>query len=702
MKWLGKSILALLSLLVLTAIILWVLAKNINPETIKQLVSNQITNLTHKKSLIEGSIHWQLFPRPGLKFSKIKIGDEALNEDYSLAIDNMLLNLKVTPLLHGTFVFNEVTINGLTTQINLNASPEIKSPEQSSVTPTNRTENEKQLAIERLLVNHGQVIINKNGRSTVFKNLQIGIEQFNLKNMPFTVQIKSKLNEYASNPRVKANVNFKGRLSLSPTLLSQLQKGISQSSVEGQLLLQNVLLNQLAIKKISTTIKTNKEGIQFNPLTFSLYNGESIGNMNYASTTQQFSLNQTATNLNGKQLMAVLLGNDMISGTLDYSIHAIIPLAELNLEHSTGTGTITIKEGEIHHLSLQQLLISLKEKLGNLTKDALLNLNKSIPLISWDKSKYTQGNTAFKLASIQYQFQQGILHSDSILLQADALQIRGKGDVNLANQEINSRLQASLNSNNAEPILQKIQQILGGYVPLVVYGTLEHPEVSPDFKMINPFLGQLLEITLNKPLNQIKNRLKRADPLTDKQLHKQFSNPLLAWFDLYGRKDLPWQLPRSPYRVWVSEIMLQQTQVQTVIPYFNRFIQRFPSVNDLAQASEDEVLSHWSGLGYYSRARNLHRTAKTIKRTIRGLFPTDLQSLIDLPGIGPSTAAAILSQAFNLPTAILDGNVKRVLSRFFLIKGWPEQAQVKKTLWDLAQSCMPRQRCLTTPKRLWT
>lgn len=181
--------------------------------------------------------------------------------------------------------------------------------------------------------------------------------------------------------------------------------------------------------------------------------------------------------------------------------------------------------------------------------------------------------------------------------------------------------------------------------------------------------------------------------MINKYFPEQFSKPLLIWYDLHGRKDLPWQLPRAPYRVWVSEIMLQQTQVQTVIPYFNRFIQQFPTVDDLALASEDEVLSLWSGLGYYSRARNLHRTAKTIKEHYKGLFPTDLKSLVDLPGIGPSTAAAILSQAFNQPTAILDGNVKRVLSRFFLIKGWPEQAQVKKILWDLADSCMPKQRC---------
>ncbi|WP_083502915.1 A/G-specific adenine glycosylase [Legionella gratiana] len=180
----------------------------------------------------------------------------------------------------------------------------------------------------------------------------------------------------------------------------------------------------------------------------------------------------------------------------------------------------------------------------------------------------------------------------------------------------------------------------------------------------------------------------------DKQnLQEQFSKPLLLWFALHGRKNLPWQLPRTPYRVWISEIMLQQTQVQTVIPYFERFMQQFPNMSDLAYANEDEVLSLWSGLGYYSRARNLHQTAKIILHDHQGIFPNDYKSLNELPGIGPSTAAAILSQAYNQPAAILDGNVKRVLTRFFRIKGYPEQTQVKKTLWELAHSCMPQENC---------
>lgn len=174
---------------------------------------------------------------------------------------------------------------------------------------------------------------------------------------------------------------------------------------------------------------------------------------------------------------------------------------------------------------------------------------------------------------------------------------------------------------------------------------------------------------------------------------QEFSLLLLNWFDEFGRKNLPWQHPRNPYRVWVSEIMLQQTQVKTVIPYFTRFLERFPDIMQLALAAEDEVFAYWSGLGYYSRARNLHKTASIIHSEFQGEFPSNLQQLIKLPGIGPSTAAAICSLAFNKPTAILDGNVKRVLSRYFLIDGMLQQKKVQQTLWGLAKDCMPLERC---------
>lgn len=173
---------------------------------------------------------------------------------------------------------------------------------------------------------------------------------------------------------------------------------------------------------------------------------------------------------------------------------------------------------------------------------------------------------------------------------------------------------------------------------------------------------------------------------------KTFSERILKWFDLHGRHDLPWQKNRSPYRIWVAEIMLQQTQVKTVIPYYRNFLKAFPSISVLAESSLDEVLSFWAGLGYYSRARNLHQSAIAIKQNHKGKFPTRYDDVLALPGIGPSTAGAILAQALNQRHAILDGNVKRVLSRYHAIEGWPGHSDVSGLLWEKAEEHTPQQR----------
>lgn len=172
-----------------------------------------------------------------------------------------------------------------------------------------------------------------------------------------------------------------------------------------------------------------------------------------------------------------------------------------------------------------------------------------------------------------------------------------------------------------------------------------------------------------------------------------FSEQVLSWYDQHGRKNLPWQQQITPYKVWLSEVMLQQTQVSTVIPYFTKFLEAFPTVQSLAQAQEDEVLHLWSGLGYYSRARNLHRASKMVVSEFEGEFPETIDKLIALPGVGRSTAGAIRSSAFQKRAAILDGNVKRVLARQFAIDGWPGKSSVLKSLWQTSEQVTPDQHC---------
>jgi A/G-specific adenine glycosylase len=168
-----------------------------------------------------------------------------------------------------------------------------------------------------------------------------------------------------------------------------------------------------------------------------------------------------------------------------------------------------------------------------------------------------------------------------------------------------------------------------------------------------------------------------------------FAPALLQWYEREGRKHLPWQRDRTPYRVWVSEIMLQQTQVGTVLGYYERFMARFPDLRRLASAPLDEVLHLWSGLGYYARGRNLHRAAQTIVRDHGGEFPSTLEAVMALPGVGRSTAGAILALSRGERHPILDGNVKRVLSRYFAVDGFPGEPAVEQQLWALADACTP-------------
>jgi A/G-specific adenine glycosylase len=170
---------------------------------------------------------------------------------------------------------------------------------------------------------------------------------------------------------------------------------------------------------------------------------------------------------------------------------------------------------------------------------------------------------------------------------------------------------------------------------------------------------------------------------------ESFAARIIRWQRQHGRHDLPWQSTRDPYRIWVSEIMLQQTQVSAVIPYYQRFMARFPDVSTLAAADEDEVLAHWSGLGYYARGRNLHRAARLIVERHADAFPSDFEAVCTLPGVGRSTAAAICVFAFGQHRAILDGNVRRVLARHAGIHGYPGDKRVEDELWQQAESLLP-------------
>ncbi|MYH34629.1 MAG: A/G-specific adenine glycosylase [Gammaproteobacteria bacterium] len=175
-------------------------------------------------------------------------------------------------------------------------------------------------------------------------------------------------------------------------------------------------------------------------------------------------------------------------------------------------------------------------------------------------------------------------------------------------------------------------------------------------------------------------------------MRRMIAPQLLAWWDKHGRKHLPWQKDRTPYRIWVSEIMLQQTRVETVMPYFERFMASFPDVQALAAAHDDDVLAIWAGLGYYTRVHNLLKAARIVIAQHGGELPSEFDSLVALPGIGRSTAGAIVALAHDQRSAILDGNARRVLARVHAVEGWPGKASIGRKLWDLAEANTPSER----------
>ena len=181
---------------------------------------------------------------------------------------------------------------------------------------------------------------------------------------------------------------------------------------------------------------------------------------------------------------------------------------------------------------------------------------------------------------------------------------------------------------------------------------------------------------------------------------KSFADLLITWHAKSGRHHLPWQQSKDPYSVWVSEIMLQQTQVAIVIDYYHRFMKKFPTIKALADADEEEVMQLWSGLGYYRRARFLHEGAQIIMDEMESVFPSQFDMMMKIPGIGRSTAGAISAFSFNQKKAILDGNVKRVLSRYFLVTEWTGLPKTEKKLWDYAESLLPNKNIATYTQAL--
>lgn len=490
MKFLKKTLIILFVILFLAAAALWILAQSTNPETIKNIVTNQLTAATNKKSTITGSLGWQIFPAPAIKITQISLGEKDKDEDYFISVNKLLLSVKIAPLLRGKLVFSDLTLDGATIDINLDPGKK-SNPIQPVILKSDQEKSGMQFHIERFLLAHGQMNIHTDGQTLHFKNLKMGIEQFNLRNMPFALQLKAQLSTNLSNKSMKSQISYNGHMSLQDRFFKQFPNN-SWPKLDGQLQLKNIQINALLVDSINTNIKTTPEKIYFSPLAISLYGGESVGDMHYSHDNKKLYINQTATNLDGKSLMTALINHERIQGNLDYSIQAEIPLNKLELANLTGKGSLTLKDGSLNKISLAELIEDMNTMLsGVLRNESATSTKKLLDPQNFDSSKYAKNNTPFKFVSIQYLLDRAHLVSESLILQTDTLQIKGEGSLNLANQNIQSRLQVTVSSADEKNPVQSVQKVLGGSFPVILQGTLENPSIEPDVSILNYLLNNI-------------------------------------------------------------------------------------------------------------------------------------------------------------------------------------------------------------------
>ncbi len=507
MKLLKRSFYFLLTLLILILISLWVLSQTIKPETVKQFVNSRLTSITHKTTQIDGLIAWQLFPRPGVKVTDIQVGDKKQYEDYYLKINKLLFNLKITPLLRGHLVFSDIKVDGFTLQANLDTVPRQKPAKalSKSAKPA-PAKQARRFAIERLMLTHGNIVLEQQNKRVTLENLQLGVEPFNIQTSSYPVQLKTNLSSTFDNNTLGFNLDFKGQLH---TVNGQKNRLSDQFNAHGQLLLNDILFNQFKINTMNASLDKTGTALKLNPLTFSLYGGESIGDLLYQFDNNLLTINQTATHLHSEPLFNAFLAREIVSGSMDYSLHASAPLNEKMVDTLSAQGRLTLKDGAISGMDLNQVIEDTTEKLAAFINADRINFKETLRLAEFDAKRYSQGKTPFKLASLQYHLAEGVFFADSLLLQSDRLQLQGAGRFNIKTQDINGHLQATVFTMDEHSNVFKVQQLLGGNFPITVSGNIKRPWVLPDLKIINNILGRyLIKKALDKPVKDIEKQIK--------------------------------------------------------------------------------------------------------------------------------------------------------------------------------------------------
>ena len=523
MKFLKKFSIAVLLIFIAVTPILWVLAKSVNQTIIKDYLNNQISQLTKQNSRIYGDLSWRLLPRPSLKITDIEIGEKNNKDSYFVKLDNVLFNLKITPLLRGKIVFSEFVVNGFTINIpadSHNNNTLLANKVPANTTPiTNRPVGNhgfsannmaQRFAIERFLLSNGQITLGQQQTKKInFVNLQIGAEQFNLQRKSFPLQLKGKLNMENSDGVLptKANFTFTGNIALPATLFHTPIISLSDLILTGQLSINDLNLKQFKMKKIDASTELKQGILKLSPLSAILYNGESVGNLSYEHSQKKLIINQTSTNININALLHDLGKDKILQGSIDFALHAQISMKNGSWQDNIiGNGSLTIKDGAIEAVNLDKMIFGT----GDLINNIIVNKTPQSQQLVVDNfaNLLFTGSTKFKLFTFQYNIQNAKLQTNSLILQTDKLQLTGNSQLDLNTNNLESHLLAKviLLDNN----LEKIQQLLGGNFPIYISGPLANPVILPDLKIINALLSTtLLKSVIKKNNKHIQQKLNK-------------------------------------------------------------------------------------------------------------------------------------------------------------------------------------------------
>lgn len=516
MKFIKNALLTIVFILILAVTSLWAITYWIKPHTFKVIAQKQLSSLTHQNIRFDGKISWRVFPRPGLHITNVRIGDpEKTDASYAFLVDNLLFNIQIMPLFRGHLVFNQLALDGFKLYINLDAPPADSSSKKQTSSETKRRLHASRVALKSLLLTNGQMFITHHQTEhATFDNVRLEAWFPRLKHEQVPIQLKAMLRTDNPISPLQTELSYKGLIRLAPRNEKTANTLINNLELDGQVLLQNIVLKNYEFTRAETHLVFNHNQIRLNPLTISLYDGESIGQLNYQLDTKQLEFNQTGTSLNAEPIFNHLLGDKSphFKGALDFSVHALAQLTEPDwLKNAKLNGSITLKDGTLSYIDLKAMTHAATQTIRNLVTQNLNVIQDTLAhLKPWNMNDYL-GNTPFELINLQFKTNDEHLLLYNLLLETKKVHLKGQGGYNFDTNTIDAQLTAKISTS--DPTLLAIQQVLVHGFPLKVSGTFDDLTIHVDRTVLGEVLTKsLLSDPLTTPIKLLRHHIKKLQP----------------------------------------------------------------------------------------------------------------------------------------------------------------------------------------------